>query len=119
MKDDLTQATVDSLNDLLDTERAALLEGNLEDVSRLHLRKEGLINSLNVPDFSGGYEVGALQEKLRRNQLLLDAALDGVRSVTRRLASIRQVRQSLDTYDSLGKKCTVTVADGGTLEKRA
>ncbi|WP_299281320.1 flagellar biosynthesis protein FlgN [uncultured Tateyamaria sp.] len=119
MKDDQAHATIDSLNDLLDTERAALLEGNLDDISRLHSRKESLINDLNAPDFPGGPHIGTLQDKLRRNQLLLDAALDGVRSVTRRLASIRQVRQSLDTYDSLGKKRTVTVADGGTLEKRS
>ncbi|WP_415405022.1 flagellar biosynthesis protein FlgN [Tateyamaria sp. SN3-11] len=113
------QNTIDSLDDLLDAERAALLKGNLEDVARLLERKEGLIDALNRIEFKERSDFEGLQAKVERNQALLDSALDGVRSVARRLAAIRRVRQSLDTYDSFGKKRTVDVRSNGSVEKRA
>jgi ligand-binding sensor domain-containing protein len=119
MKGDLMQDTIDALDDLLDAERSALLQGDLEEVTRLHLRKERLIDELSRQHVQEETEFAVLQAKVERNQALLDSALDGVRSVARRLASIRRVRQSLDTYDSLGKKRSVDLRKGGTLEKRA
>ena len=119
MMDDDFQATIDALDDLLDAERAALLRGSLEDVSRLHLRKESLIDTLNRLDVQDRMRLESLHEKVGRNQALLDSALDGVRSVARRLAAIRRVRQSLDTYDSSGQKRSVDVRGPGSVEKRA
>lgn len=44
---DSIQDIVDSLNDLLDEERMALLDGNLDLIGRMLNRKETLIDSLN------------------------------------------------------------------------
>ena len=88
------QNKIDSLDDLLDAERAALLKGNLEEVSRLLERKEGVIEALNRMEFKERTDFEGLQAKVERNQVLLDSALDGVRSVARRLAAIRRERQS-------------------------
>lgn len=113
------QSNMDALDDLLDAERAALLKGRVEDVSRLHARKEALIDALNQSEFEDPDILTPLHNKVKRNQALLDSALDGIRSVARRLAAIRRVRQSLDTYDAFGKKTTVDIGKGGAVEKRA
>lgn len=117
--DDVTQDTIDALDDLLEAERAALLQGQLDEVSRLHQRKEQLIEHLSQLDVQSRAEFDALDGKVKRNQDLLNSALGGLRSVARRLATIRRVRQSLETYDSAGKKHTVDVRSTGSLEKRA
>lgn len=117
--DDEVRNAMDALADLLDAERTALLVGKLDDVSRLHVKKESLITELNehVTENRAAFE--GLYLKVKRNQVLLDSALQGIRSVSRRLAAIKQVRKSLDTYDSLGRKKSVDMRPGGSLEKRA
>jgi len=110
---------IDALDDLLDAERAALLQGNLDDVSRLHARKERLIDALNSEDALDTQSFLPLQDKVARNQDLLNSALEGVRSVARRLAAIRRVRKSLETYDAKGKKTQVEIRPEQSVEKRA
>lgn len=119
MTDDIPQTDIDALDDLLDAERRALLEGNLDDIARLHHRKEQLIDGLNNWGGEDTANLASLNAKLQRNQALLDTALNGIRSVARRLAAIRRVRQSLDTYDSAGRKNTVETRIDRSLEKRA
>jgi len=119
MGEDDAQSLIDALDDLLDAEREALLQGKLDEVSRLHSRKERLIDDLSRYEFRDRDGIGDLRAKVERNQALLDSALEGVRSVARRLAAIRRVRSSLDTYDSLGHKLNVDVQSTGSLEKRA
>lgn len=119
MTDDLFQETVDGLADVLDAERAALLQGKLDQVARLHDRKEGLLETLNTLDHRDHRMLGILKTKLETNQGLINAALEGTRSVMHRLAAIRQVRASLHTYDSFGQKKTVDVHIEGTLERRS
>lgn len=113
------QTTIDSLDDLLDGERSALLEGNLDEIARLHDRKEQLIDALNRLDADESTNLVSLNTKLERNQALLNTALGGIRSVARRLAAIRRVRQSLDTYDSAGRKKSVEMGIDRSVEKRA
>ena len=118
MRDDF-ESIIDELDDVLETERAALLAGHLEEVNRLFDRKTRLIDAFAQLDEADAAAVTALRRKVERNQGLLEAAADGVRSVARRLAAIRRVRESLETYDAQGKRNTVDVKSGATLEKRA
>jgi len=117
--DNLIEAELDALEDLLDAERTALLAGKLDDVSRLHANKERLIGSLTECAVTDGTRFESVSDKVKRNQILLNSALNGIRSVSQRMNAIRQVRQSLETYDSFGRKLTVDVRTGGTLEKRS
>mmetsp|Transcript_24275 Transcript_24275/g.45190 ORF Transcript_24275/g.45190 Transcript_24275/m.45190 type:complete len:120 (+) Transcript_24275:188-547(+) len=119
MTPETLQSTIDSMDDLLDAERQALLAGNLDEVARLHLRKEELIDQLNMLDAQDSAHLTALNAKVERNQVLLNTALDGIRSVARRLAAIRRVRQTLDTYDSRGCKKAVEMGVDRSIEKRA
>lgn len=119
MTHDETKRIFDELDDLLDAERTALLTGRIEEVGRLQDRKSRLIDSLSNDPGHTTFDPRDLQKKIERNQGLLDAATDGIRSVARRLAAIRRVRESLETYDARGQRRSVEVASASTLEKRA
>lgn len=119
MAPETLQTTIDSLDDLLDEERRALLAGNLGEIARLHTRKEQLIDALNQLHADNSINLEPLNSKLLRNQSLLNTALTGIRSVAQRLAAIRRVRQSLDTYDSRGRKTSVEMGVDRSIEKRA
>ncbi|MCV3269901.1 flagellar protein FlgN [Roseobacter sinensis] len=110
---------VDALDDLLEAERAALLAGDLDEVGRLLERKEGLIERFATLDDADRDALAGLQTKLKRNQALLDQALEGIRSVSRRLAALRRVRSSLETYDDKGERRSIDIALDGSVEKRA
>ena len=107
------------LDDLLEAEREALLTGDLEKIGRLLERKEHLIDQLSIVE---KFEASALHEltgKMKRNQDLLDSALEGIRVVAGRLAALRRVRSTLDTYDSNGAKRSIHLAKDSSVEKRA
>lgn len=111
--------SIDEMYDVLDQERAALLLGDLDSVARLHARKEALNEALSLPNQSTADDLRALREKAARNQALLNSALDGIRSVARRLATVRRVRQSLEYYGEDGNRASVHVDVDRSLEKRA
>ena len=113
------QDTVDSLDDLLDEERAALLDGNLDQIGRMLKRKERLINALNDSDQP---EIGALTKlniKVVRNQALLTSALEGIQNVADRLTAMRRIKDSLDTYDARGLRKRIDMPSKGKVERRA
>ena len=98
-----------TLLDLLFEERRAILAGEFDKLSGLALRKEALFDDLaaaavTVPRLR---QIGA---QVSRNQRLLAAALHGLREVGDRLGLVREVRNSLSTYDSSGLKSNVAQA---------
>lgn len=110
---------VDSLHDLLDEERLALLEGNLEHIERLSERKEILMDDLNsqtAPDIELFSE---LNTKVQRNQALLKSALAGIQKVADRLAAMRRIKNSLDVYDAKGRRQKIDMQRNRKVEKRA
>lgn len=118
MEDD-PQDLIDALDDLLDDERAALLAGDIDRISRLAHRKEILIDTLNALQAPPQEGMAALQGKVARNQTLLNSALAGIRAVSDRMAALRRVRQSLDTYDQNGRRCSLDTQQPPKVEKRA
>ncbi|WP_299401231.1 flagellar export chaperone FlgN [uncultured Roseobacter sp.] len=110
---------IDALDDVLEAEREALLTGNLDEVGRLLERKESLIDQLSQLELASREPLEALNSKVERNQALLDHALEGIRSVARRLAALRRVRSSLETYDEKGARHTIDVTPESNVEKRA
>lgn len=110
---------MDELNDLLDLERRALLSGDLEEVGRVLDTKEALLRELTENAASDTDGLQGLKEKLTRNQELIESAMKGIQAVAQRFATIRQVRKSLETYDSAGQRQKIEITSGGRLEKRA
>ncbi|MEL7091356.1 MAG: flagellar biosynthesis protein FlgN [Pseudomonadota bacterium] len=120
MIDETLKTTLAALDDLLEEERLSLLVGDLDTIHDMHQRKASLIDTLGQLDAAEAEaNLRALNEKVERNQALLDSALAGIRSVARRLAMVRRVRQSLEYYDEDGSKTTVEIGVERQVEKRA
>jgi len=119
MNDLTSQELIDTLDDLLDRERQALLGGELDQIARIAEQKEGLIDALNANASLSPQGLTDLQAKVARNQALLDGALQGIRKVAMRLAALRKIRRSLETYDAKGQKQTIQGEVDRRMEKRA
>lgn len=119
MTDSTPQTLIDRLDDLLDAEREMLLKGELDMMAGIAGEKEILIDALNALEPERHPELGDLQSKVARNQVLLDGALQGIRKVARRLAALRRIRRTLETYDARGQKRTIQGEVDHKVEKRA
>lgn len=119
MSNEQFEDVIDALDDLLEAERAALLVGDLDEIGRLLERKETLIDELATLEDAEAKPLEALNAKVKRNQALLDQALEGIRAVSKRLAELRRVRNSLETYDEKGERHKIDVSPDSSLEKRA
>ena len=107
-----------ALDALLETERDALLKGNLAALTALAPRKEALIDALKDAACTRP-ALERLDKKVKRNQLLLDGAMEGIRAVAGRLAAVRQVRGGLETYGSDGTRRNIEVNVDHAVERRA
>jgi len=106
------------LDTMLETERAALLQGDLTAIADGLPEKERMIAALETSGTSHA-ALAELQAKMIRNQALFDGALQGIRSVAARIASFRGIRKSMDTYDKRGCKQTIPGDVAREVKKRA
>jgi flagellar biosynthesis/type III secretory pathway chaperone len=106
------------LGSLLEAEREALLQGDLERIAQLMEEKEALVASLD-DTLDMAQALVPLQPAIRRNNDLFDQALAGIRAVTSRLGSLQSLRKTLETYDSSGRRFTIIEPAENRLEKRA
>ena len=74
---DTAAEIVSRLDVLLELEREALLNGDLEKIQEYLEEKESLIDQLNAVDVTQTNALRDLQAKVERNQVLLDGALQG------------------------------------------
>ncbi len=107
------------LENLLDSERAALVQGNLEVLDQLTPEKEQLIGAINDLHVIETDDLIRVQRKIARNQTLLNSAAEGIRAVADRMSELHRVRRELTTYDALGQRNGFAVRVQAKLEKRA
>ena len=124
MKLDEQNTIIEELDNLLEAEKAALLQGNLEQVTSILETKEALIDKLNAlqkASLEGIDEqsLAAVHGKIQRNQTLIRSSLEGIRAVADRISGLRRVRQGLETYDQSGKKTQSSTTTSASVEKRA
>lgn len=119
MTNESVQALIDELDELLDSEKKALVHGDIDGVNRLVSQKEYLIESLNAQDGLDRMNMSQLHQKVTRNQALLDSALEGIRAVATRMSELRRVRGGLETYDKRGRKRHFGIPNSVQVEKRA
>lgn len=110
---------IESLDTILEQERRALLAGEITALKSLMTEKERLMDALNALAHHPLSNLTAIQGKLTRNQALLDATLQGIRTVAARLAAHRRIRRSMDTYDQHGRKLSILGDIAPNVEKRA
>lgn len=116
----MTNNALARLETILEQERAALLKGELDQLQGLFREKEQVLTSLKTEKNSkDDAYVHSLQQKMLRNQTLLESAIQGIRTVKDRVLEIRKVRDSLETYDGNGHRMEVVVGRPSKLEKRA
>ncbi|MEP5731436.1 MAG: flagellar biosynthesis protein FlgN [Sulfitobacter sp.] len=111
--------TIIELHELLDAEREALLKGDLEKLNEMLSPKEALIDAIIDAELKDRAALEVLDTKVRRNQLLLDGALEGIRAVASRMAKLREVRGTLETYGADGKKHDIPLQVDSSVEHRA
>jgi len=102
----------EELSELLDAEREALLKGDLEKLNALLVSKEALIEAMNAVPQTDLTTMQMLDSKVKRNQLLLDGALEGIRAVAVRMARLREVKGALETYGGDGKRHDIQLDTG-------
>ena len=119
MSDATPENLIKRLDQILEQEKLALLGGDLDEIARSAKAKGALIDELNKIAPSNQLALKDLQNKVARNQALLDGALQGIRKVAVRLAALRKIRRSLDTYDCTGQKQTIQGEIAHKMEKRA
>ncbi len=107
------------LDEILDIERDALLSGELDTLHSIVEEKEKLIESLNNSEAPDVDELRPVNNKARRNQDLLEQALHGIRTVSKRLAELREARKTFDTYNKSGQRKRIESEDAASVEKRA
>lgn len=108
-----------SLEEVLDLERNALVEGDLDQLNHMAPEKEKLIGAINELQVMDSEDLIRLQKKVARNQALLNSAADGIRAVADRMAELRRVRGEFSTYGADGQRSGFAVRSHAKLEKRA
>ncbi|MFP4327168.1 MAG: flagellar biosynthesis protein FlgN [Paracoccaceae bacterium] len=119
MSDESTEGLIDPLEALIDEERIALLNGDLDGLNRLLDRKERLIAAVAAADLPDPGPIRRIKAKLARNQALLESAMAGIRSVHDRLRLLREARESLRTYDRSGQEQRYETTPERQVERRA
>lgn len=114
----MSAKTLEALSDLLDAEREALLQGDLDQLAHLLASKEALIDEMNETPQSDLSAMQSLDGKVKRNQLLLDGAMEGIRAVAQRLAHLRQAKGALETYGPDGKRHDIQLTADSSIEHR-
>ncbi|SLN61793.1 FlgN protein [Falsiruegeria litorea R37] len=119
MKNETASDLIAALDELLDLERTALVDGELERLGTLLPQKEKLIERINQLDSVERDALVGVQNKVTRNQSLLNSAMEGIQAVANRMAELRRVRRGLETYDESGRKTQHSTEVSKNLEKRA
>lgn len=107
------------LDSLLARERAALLSGDLHALAALAQEKEALEEELGRLDPGALEALRHLGDTARRNQVLLDGTLQGIRLAAGRLSAYRRLRGTMETYDPQGRKTTIAGILSHKVERRA
>lgn len=110
---------IKSLEEVLELERTALVQGDLDRLHHTAPEKEKLIGAINDLEVLDSDELIRLRKKVERNQALLNSAADGIRAVANRMAELRRVRQEFSTYGADGQRNGFAVRQHVKLEKRA
>lgn len=107
---------IQALTDLLAAERQAILVGDFSAIDQLYEEKEQLAQL--VGQASVDVNLAPLRSAIAHNQMLLQAAIDGVASARKRIDEVTQVQAKLKVYTPWGLQ-TIQDRTGVELSKKA
>ena len=98
---------LDLVEDLLERERRAALDGDVTALPGLLTEKERLVAALERAGPVAGARIDRVRADVARNRALLDSALQGMRTAIRAVGARQQARRSLNTYDVTGTRTNI------------
>ena len=108
-----TTLNIKALGDLLIRQKDAIRRGDLMALSVLAEPMEKHLERLaRLPAGNGSKQLDRLKQQAEENRHLLGAVLQGVQAANGRMRDIVGVARELKTYDSRGKKSSVSFAPG-------
>ena len=101
----------DALEDLLDRERTAVVDGRFDVLERMTAEKERLIHVVSR-DGATPNALSRLKLASERNGRLLEAMRAGVVVAQKRIGAMKKQSEPLQTYDASGRVQTINTAAG-------
>jgi hypothetical protein len=114
----MTESPLQKLEALLTSERKALISGDLEAVETVVEEKRRLVDQIDL-DHVAPDALSPVRESIRRNNVLFDQALAGIRQAVSRLGALHAAAKTLDTYDAHGQRLRLSDDRKHRVEKRA
>ncbi|MCA8869489.1 MAG: hypothetical protein KDA67_12620 [Rhodobacteraceae bacterium] len=117
----IDKADLTKLERLLEDVRTTLRSGDYQQLAALATEQERMIGRLQTQPQGTAPDKGLparIADAARRNQRLIEAAMEGFRSAARRRNEILAAQQPIKTYDRSGQKTSLE-SDQATLEKRS
>ncbi|WP_353473551.1 hypothetical protein PVT71_05760 [Salipiger sp. H15] len=102
---------------MLDAERRALLSGDLAGLADYARAKEAQLAHFAAQK-AGLRHAPRLLAALRRNQRLLECAMQGLAAARARLASQQALLQQMDTYGPKGRRTPIGQGQIGRIQKK-
>ena len=106
------------LDSLLESEREALLQGDLERIGQIMEEKQALVDSLDDSEETARLLL-PMRDRIRRNNTLFDQALSGLRMAVARLGALHGISKAVHAYDASGQRFSISQPIENKLEKRA
>ena len=119
MNSEAVKFDLDTLDSILEKERSALLNGEIEELQTLAEGKNRLLSALENSDPISAGQIIPLKQKLRRNKALIESALEGIQAVASRIEDTRQLKKVMHTYDQQGAKKEIRSGSERSIEVRA
>ncbi len=94
------------IEELLHVERHLIREGSFDQLAKLAVTKESLMQELGAHEKNAELThapLARIRVMAERNQSLINAALKGIRAAQKRLEMIQRASSSMNSYDRLGK----------------
>ena len=115
MNDDI----FDAVEELLDAERNAIIDGRVEDLEAMLPLKSALQKRLANAQLDPRGDLPRLREKSAHNQRLMAASAKGIKAAQARINQIRRGESDLRTYGGDGTCVALPDSGGAHLRKHA
>jgi hypothetical protein len=102
----MDRSKIDRLLDLLEREKDAFLSGDYSIVAQIFLEKSRLISQFDLATIPRGFRAEIL-DIIERNQVIIAAAIQGLRSASSQLDAERNGKGTSSIYTAGGLRATI------------